>query len=414
MRKGVILEVNDCYVTLLTPEGEFLQTRKLKQTYEIGEEIHFFPIQAEKRKHLKFWTGFKGKMMVLVSSIVLVFFTFAPIYENRQVYAYMTIDVNPSIELGLNDHLEVISAEPYNKEGERILSGLEKWKGKDAIQVAEQVLDEIEEQGYLKTEDSVLIATVKTDESKNSIDKELNAAITEIKETGEREELEFTVLTGTAEERETAIKEGVTTGVFKEKTQTKPKPGNSQKDTEVPAEIKQPTRDSEIRKATDRTESPKDIQDKKAALVQNNKDNRLAQNNGSQTEKKALKKEEKKAEKIVRKVQKETTKEQGKSQGGAKKAAPTANPKPQVQVEKPVQPKKNNETGQQQKKIPSAKKPGKSANNNSSRPPVKENKNLSNGKSEKQKPGKVDNKDKKSHPQSVPKEHPNEKKQKVR
>ncbi len=411
MRKGVILEVNDRYVTLLTPEGEFLQTHKLKQTYEIGDEIHFFPIQGEKRKHLKFWTGFKGKMMVLVSSIVLVFFTFAPIYENMQVYAYMTIDVNPSIELGLNDHLEVISAEPYNKEGERILSGLGKWKGKDATQVAEQVLDEIEEQGYLKTEDSVLIATVKTDESKNSLDKELNAAITEIKETGEREELEFTVLTGTAEERETAIKEGVTTGVFKEKTQPKPKPGNSQKDTEVPAEIKQPTRDSEIRKATDRTESPKDIQDKKTALVQKNKDSSPAQNNGSQTEKKALKKEEKKAEKIVRKVQKETTKEQGKSQGGGKKAAPTANPKPQVQVEKPVQPKKNNEAGQQQKKTPSAKKPGKSANNNSSRPSVKENKNLNNGKSEKQKPGKVDNKEKKSHPESVPKEHPNEKKQ---
>lgn len=42
MRKGVILEINDLYLTLLTPEGEFLRARKLQQDYQVGEEIHFF------------------------------------------------------------------------------------------------------------------------------------------------------------------------------------------------------------------------------------------------------------------------------------------------------------------------------------------------------------------------------------
>ena len=44
------MEVNKRFLTILTPEGEFLRTRKLDALYQIGQEIEFFSRQLAKRK----------------------------------------------------------------------------------------------------------------------------------------------------------------------------------------------------------------------------------------------------------------------------------------------------------------------------------------------------------------------------
>ncbi|MFC0273536.1 anti-sigma factor domain-containing protein [Metabacillus herbersteinensis] len=43
MKRGVVVEENDDFVTLLTPDGQFLKTRNKKGEYVLGEEITFFP-----------------------------------------------------------------------------------------------------------------------------------------------------------------------------------------------------------------------------------------------------------------------------------------------------------------------------------------------------------------------------------
>jgi hypothetical protein len=42
MKKGIVMEIDESCLTLLTPEGEFLHARRQNQPYAIGEEIHFF------------------------------------------------------------------------------------------------------------------------------------------------------------------------------------------------------------------------------------------------------------------------------------------------------------------------------------------------------------------------------------
>lgn len=389
MRKGVILEVNDLYVTLLTPEGEFLRTRKLNQEYEVGEEIHFFPTeagQAGKRKHLKLLTGLRGKIIVLVSSIILASTAFAPIYQNQQVYAYMSIDVNPSIELGLNNKLQVISIAPYNKGGDRILSSLEEWKGKDAAAVAEQVLEEIEKQGYLKEKDDVLIATVKAGESKESIDQELEETIAEIKETGETDDLDFKVLTGTAEERETAVKEGVTTGIYKEKTHSNP--ADSKKDSTLPAASLKPVeqqRETQVRKAANPIATPND---------KNPDSKRLEKNSQTSEPAKAKKIEAKKVINIEKKMQQEKTKQlqapetKIKQQGKLSQASPKEDKKNKGVAVPPKQEKNHSNKQQLKSSAPRKKqdkvtKEPKKEKTNPSKPPVKEAKS-SNGNPDKQ------------------------------
>lgn len=75
--------------------------------------------------------------------------------------SYVSIDVNPSMELGLNRFNRVVSAEAYNVEGEEILDGLPlKWK--NYTEAIDTVIESEEMQSYL-TDTSELVLTVTAD-----------------------------------------------------------------------------------------------------------------------------------------------------------------------------------------------------------------------------------------------------------
>lgn len=227
MRKGVILEINDFYLTLLTPEGEFLRARKHQQDYQVGEEIHFFPetlTVKKKRFNLSFLNSFKARTLALTAAIMLVMTALLPAYQNGQVYAYMSIDVNPSIELAVNDDLKVLRMKGYNPEGKEIIGEMQDWKKRDAAVVAEMILEEIEEEGFFKEKNEIVIATVHNNDSKEAIDKKLEKKISEIKKSRQVKDLNIKVIEATEEDREKAQKQGITTGVYKEKQKGKPKP----------------------------------------------------------------------------------------------------------------------------------------------------------------------------------------------
>jgi hypothetical protein len=227
MRKGVILEINDLYLTLLTPEGEFLRARKLQQDYQVGEEIHFFPETLTVKKksfNLSFLNNFKTRSIALAAVFMLAMTALVPVYQNGQVYAYMSIDVNPSIELAVNDDLKVLRMKGYNSEGKEIIGEIKDWKKKDAAVVAEMILEEIEEEGFFKEQNDVVIATVHNKKAKESVDQKLEKKISEIKESTQDEDLNFKVMEATSEDRQKAQKQGVTTGVYKEKLKDAPKP----------------------------------------------------------------------------------------------------------------------------------------------------------------------------------------------
>ncbi|WP_297424226.1 hypothetical protein [Clostridium sp.] len=68
--------------------------------------------------------------------------------------AYVSMDINPSIELGVNTFNEVVSAEAYNEDGKKVLEGtnLVNIKVKDAVDV---VISNAVSDGYLKDDDTI-------------------------------------------------------------------------------------------------------------------------------------------------------------------------------------------------------------------------------------------------------------------
>lgn len=229
MKTGIIMEINERFLTLLTPEGEFLRAQKLNRQYHIGEEINFYPI-SEKEKEgwplTSIFSSFKAKtitaalvMLVLVTSS---FFTFN---GHNEVYAYMSIDINPSIELGINDKFQVIEISPYNEEGEEIVNQIPNWKKKSVKEVTSQIVKQIKNQGYTRDNYEIVIATVNTQKENKALETKFEKEITEIKETIQKEELEVKVMDASPKEREKAKEHGLSTGAYKE-TEIKKQPEN--------------------------------------------------------------------------------------------------------------------------------------------------------------------------------------------
>lgn len=122
-----------------------------------GGQIVPFDARAARRRRLV-------PRVAAAACLVLALLGAGGAYVALTPTAYVDIDVNPSIELGVNRFDGVVSARALNEDGERVLSEADVlWRGYgDAV---DAIGEELEEAGYL-TGDSVVSVTVSCDDER--------------------------------------------------------------------------------------------------------------------------------------------------------------------------------------------------------------------------------------------------------
>lgn len=73
--------------------------------------------------------------------------------------AYVSLDINPSVELGVNTFNEVVSAEAYNEDGEKVLEGTN-LVSTDVDDAVSTVVSNAISNGYIKEEDTATTDTL--------------------------------------------------------------------------------------------------------------------------------------------------------------------------------------------------------------------------------------------------------------
>jgi len=221
VKKGIVLEVHDEHVTILTPEGEFLKSRKQKGQVHLGEEIVFFPLhRAESAKKGRLALDLRGKWAIIsVMTAIILAFTLYPRYTSNQVYAYVSVDVNPSIELGINKDMKVISMDAYNEDGESIIKQMKDWEKQDITSVSSQIFDIFRQKGFLTENSEVLIASVLSNDTNSGWKTLMQNKITTISEKVQQDKVSITTLETTIKERADALKEGMSPGKYIQKEQ---------------------------------------------------------------------------------------------------------------------------------------------------------------------------------------------------
>lgn len=217
MKRGIIVDVSDRFLTLLTEEGEFLRSKRYEAHYEIGQELDFYPLEEKKRLAAEHFKFIKAKP-IIASVLLFVFFVsfvLLPVNEEDNIYAYMSIDINPSIEIGVNEKYQVIDMISYNKDGESIVANIPDWKKKDFDSVIFEIINQLKIQGFVEHNKDVLIGTVIKDEISN--EKQLNQHMDHVKNEMEKEMFNVKLVEGSEKERSIAKEQGVTIGQYIEK-----------------------------------------------------------------------------------------------------------------------------------------------------------------------------------------------------
>lgn len=176
MRNGIIMEEHKRYYIVMTRDGEFLKVKKIKE-YQIGEEISFTTSQEEKANlgRKLFARKIPQFSMALVLLLVVI-----PLLTNLNIgkaYAYVTVDINPSIEMSIDDKQTVTAIRAYNDDGTNIIHSMDDWRGKTLTDVTEEIISQSEQNGYLKNGRDVMIAITHINKKDKAIDEQIEKTI---------------------------------------------------------------------------------------------------------------------------------------------------------------------------------------------------------------------------------------------
>ncbi|MFS3913056.1 anti-sigma factor domain-containing protein [Bacillus australimaris] len=218
MRRGIIVEKNKKYVTLLTPDGQFLRTKYEEQNYEIGQEVTFPNESRLERKRAGFFDLLRLRPLnagiLSIAAIIVVIFTMMPSFSSQKAYAYMTIDINPSFELKLDQNYQVIGVTPLNQDAKQVLSSLKNLDKNDVTKVVQEIIDDCDKKGYVNDSRSIYISTVYENKQDNTYKTNVKSKINTISGEYQKRNYKLETVESDLETREKAQKAGISTGTY--------------------------------------------------------------------------------------------------------------------------------------------------------------------------------------------------------
>ncbi len=207
--KGIVLEVKKRSCIIMTPEGKFQRVPKPNQPVEPGAEIiccQFSPT----RSWLK--SGAIAAVLTLFLFGLSLYQTMLP-----TAVAYVSLDINPSIEIGVDKNSQVIEAKGLNEDGKTLLK-LVALKNKNVYLAIEELIDASIENNYLEPgQENLVFAAVtnNTDTDIIVVEEELvYATITRSAAKTLQAPVEVLVTEAKPEVQKEAQKNGVSTGKF--------------------------------------------------------------------------------------------------------------------------------------------------------------------------------------------------------
>ncbi|WP_059350617.1 anti-sigma factor domain-containing protein [Bacillus coahuilensis] len=207
MNKGIIMEVHNRYLILLTSEGEFVKGKK-QDGVHVGEEIVFHHFREPLYTQLSnVMTILPKPVLMMVASIVFVFAILYPTFNQKSVYAYVSMETNIFVEFEVDEHLHVIDINTKDVDTRNLIAQLD-WKGKDVSEVITSILEKSEIVGLINSADNILVTSVLV--KNNSTHDDVLSEIEEVRSS--HENIEY--VEGTIEERTMAQEQGVSTGEY--------------------------------------------------------------------------------------------------------------------------------------------------------------------------------------------------------
>lgn len=150
--KGIILEIKDKYSIVMTQDSNIVKIKN-KKDMKVGSSILFLDEDIYQNNIINF--NFSKALYPLIAAIFLFIFILPILKNNTTAYSLVSFDLNPSIQIELNKNKKIINVYGINDDGKSI--PLEELKGLSLNDGASKLKDILESQGYVLSNDRVLI-----------------------------------------------------------------------------------------------------------------------------------------------------------------------------------------------------------------------------------------------------------------
>lgn len=212
---GVVLEKENNHIVVLTDTGEFRKVRITGRSPEIGAEVSI-PVRTRR-------TWSMPKMgWIAAAAAVLLFMLVSPLTTQftqppETAVAWVSIDINPAIELTVSDRQNVMEAQAYNEEGQKIL-GIIDVEGMKVKKAVREITARARELGYIgKSKDNTVLLSFtylpKSDIDRGKFQKTLLASARDVMQDDALGGMVQTVNV-TPELREKAVAKNITPGKY--------------------------------------------------------------------------------------------------------------------------------------------------------------------------------------------------------
>jgi hypothetical protein len=158
----MVIKIEGRSCLAVTPDGDFREVPLPKGVVtRLGQQITL----DQKKKRLPYLRLF----MAAASFLIIVLAGQLYLGHAPQAVAYLTIDINPSIELAVSSDGKVVSSKSLNSDGERILSEI-RLKGFDLDKAVGIIVSQAIADNYLtKADDNVILATLTVNEDSDPL-----------------------------------------------------------------------------------------------------------------------------------------------------------------------------------------------------------------------------------------------------
>lgn len=156
----------NCTIVMMN-DGSFHKAKRLKRA-EIGMEVHFQPLHESKSVMKQTFLLHRTKIAAVSIALLLTLFPAYFWHEDNKAFAFVNVDINPSVELKVNDDMKVLSMNPLNKEAEEMVASMKAWEKKPVSEIALDMITFSKDKGYMNSEQEVLIGVSYI--NKNSLD----------------------------------------------------------------------------------------------------------------------------------------------------------------------------------------------------------------------------------------------------
>jgi len=167
VNKGIVMEQHPHYTIIMTKDGLFQKAVPIKDV-PVGCEVYYHPLVQKKTPSFFFqFKRFVSVPTAVLAMMCLIILLSLPIYfstTTSKTYAYVNVDINPSVEMELNKKLQVTSVSALNNDATSLIENLNDVEGETLETVLKEVIRESEANGLTKNGKNMILGINYVDE----------------------------------------------------------------------------------------------------------------------------------------------------------------------------------------------------------------------------------------------------------